>query len=78
MSHLQACGFCSKYVDGGCTIYTDTDWVDRRGGCGMFPHRDFPATTTSKRAGQQKQSRKRDDRKYHSKNDGRRKYKFNI
>jgi hypothetical protein len=84
MDHLQACGYCDKFVDGGCSIFVETDWVNRMGGCGMFPYRDLSHGHTyvdgkvygPGRTGQQKQ--KHEDRKYHSKNDGKRKYKFVI
>jgi hypothetical protein len=86
MNHLQACGYCDKYVDGGCSVFTEVDWVDRRGGCGMFPYREIPRSrgeyvsgrivSGKNRPGQQKQ--KKDDRKYHSKNDGKRKYTFKF
>jgi hypothetical protein len=76
------------YIIPGCTIYNNAtlDWVNRRGGCPGFPYRDIPRSrgeyldgrivAGNHRPGQQKQ--KKDDRKYHSKNDGKRKYKFNI
>ena len=84
MNHLQACPECPKYSEdflaGGCTIYDDVSWVNRRGGCGMFPSRELlpgmsyldGKITRKGRSGQQKQ--KHEDRKYHSKND--RKTKF--
>ena len=75
MNHLQACPHCKDFSDTGCTVYPDTSWVNRRGGCPNFPLRDLPETM-KKRVGQQKQ--KFEDRKYHSKNDGKRKYKYNI
>lgn len=72
LDHLQACTHCPK--DGGgyseCTIYTDTSWVNRIGGCAMLPERDMPISHG--RVGQQKQ--KHQDRSYTSKND--RKSKF--
>ena len=84
--HLQACPYCDKHIDGGCTIFTDVSWVERLGGCPAFPYREVPRSrgeymdgkiiSGNQRPGQQKQ--KHDDRKYHSKNDGKRKYKFNI
>jgi hypothetical protein len=67
----------------GCTIYSNAtlDWVNRRGGCPHFPYRQIPRSrgeyldgeiVSGGRVGQQKQSV--NDRKYHSKNDGKRKY----
>ncbi len=83
MDHLEACGHCPKYGDivvrvfvdtvhKGCTAYTDTSWVNRRGGCPMFPLRDIPETM-KKRVGQQKQ--KHQDRSYSGKNDRRGKFR---
>ena len=62
----------------GCTIYEDTSWVNRMGGCPFFPMRDMTGAPSlrKERAGQQKQ--KHQDRTYHSKNDGKRKYKFKV
>jgi hypothetical protein len=79
MNHLQACGHCPKYEHGdgtqkshtGCEVYADVAWVNRIGGCGMFPERDMPES--HKRVGQQKQ--KHSDRSYHSKNDSRGKFR---
>ena len=77
MDHLEACGHCPKYQAWGhrgivsCTVYTDVSWVNRRGGCGMFPHRDLPEAMR-KRVGQQKQ--KHSDRSYGSKNNNRMKF----
>jgi hypothetical protein len=83
LDHLIACTHCPKYLDYGagiwdCSVYTDLSWVNRRGGCPMFPERDMTGSPSLRkiRAGQQKQ--KHEDRKYHSKNDGKRKYKFNL
>ena len=89
MDHLQACMYCPKSdmtCDGEvhCTIYANRSWVNRVGGCGMFPFRELPPGLSyidgriagRGRIGQQKQ--KHEDRKYHSKNDGKRKYKYNI
>jgi hypothetical protein len=81
MDHLEACGHCPKYlerVDDGtfkCTVYDDTEWVNRLGGCPSFPLRDLPETLggMQRRVGQQKQ--KHSDRSYSSKNDGRRKFR---
>jgi len=80
MDHLQACPYCHKYdaqMD-HCTVFNYTGWVNRRGGCGLFPERDMTGSPSQRkqRAGQQKQ--KHQDRSYHSKNDGKRKYKYNI
>jgi len=72
IDHLQACGHCPKYDGEKCLVYYRLDWVNRRGGCPMFPHRDLPEGRR-KRMGQQKQ--KHQDRAYGSKNDGRRKFK---
>lgn len=70
LNHTQVCPYCDKYAHNwlapGCSIYKDTSWVDRRGGCPYFPHRDTPHKKTK----QPKYS----DRKYDSKND--RKGKF--
>jgi hypothetical protein len=88
LDHLQACSYCpksnpetreSRAVE--CTVYEVTTWVNRRGGCPMFPYRDLPPSLTyidgvihgRGRVGQQKQ--KHEDRKYKSKNDGRLKYR---
>jgi hypothetical protein len=79
MRHTDACGHCPKYED-GCTVYENTEWVNRIGGCGHYPYRDLPTYLSyvdgvivgRGRVGQQKQ--KYEDRKYRSKNDGRRKY----
>ncbi len=74
LDHLQACPYCPKYngaLRPPCSIHSDTTWVNRRGGCGMFPHRDLPEGM-KRRVGQQKQ--KHQDRSYTSKND--RKAKF--
>jgi hypothetical protein len=77
LNHKAACSYCHKFarndIDGeiGCTIYDDTTWVNRRGGCPNFPLRDLPEAM-KKRVGQQKQ--KHSDPSYHSKND--RKSKF--
>ena len=88
MNHLRACEYCPRYgeieevaCDGevykipGCTIYSNAtlDWVNRIGGCPMFPLRDLPPhygmeyldgkiVRGSHRPGQQKQ--KKADRKY--------------
>jgi hypothetical protein len=82
MDHLQACGHCPyiipdfvESVNTACTVYTDLSWVNRRGGCPMFPERDLPEAM-KKRVGQQKQ--KHNDKSYHSKNDGKRKYKYEV
>lgn len=83
MDHEQACPYCPKYSEqGGCELYTDTSWVNRHGGCGLFPYRELPARSGLSyldgkimgkgRVGQQKQAHK--DRSYHSKNDRRGKY----
>ncbi|MHA2068769.1 MAG: hypothetical protein ACXABY_30765, partial [Candidatus Thorarchaeota archaeon] len=67
----------------GCGIYGggDLSWINRRGGCPHFPYRQIPRSrgeyldgeiVSGGRVGQQKQSV--NDRKYHSKNDGKRKY----
>ncbi len=77
MDHLQACGHCSKYLtykvmEGVCSTYMDTSWVNRRGGCPMFPLRDLPEAI-KKRVGQQKQ--KHQDRAYSGKNDRRGKFR---
>jgi hypothetical protein len=67
MNHLEACGHCPKETwYGTCVTYPDRSWVNRRGGCGMFPERDLPEAM-KKRVGQQKQ--KHSDRSYSSKND---------
>jgi hypothetical protein len=80
LNHLEACYLCPKYVTlrmgarvsmTGCSAYGDTSWVNRRGGCGMFPERDMPPAFA--RMGQQKQKHK--DRKYEGKNDRRGKYR---
>ncbi len=72
MNHEMACPYCPKY-DGGCTIYRDISWVNRRGGCPSFPFReltrlmeyvDGEIVTGKNRPGQQKQ--KKADRKYDS------------
>jgi len=90
MDHLQACPHCPNFatfgIAIGCSIYKNTSWINRRGGCPAFPFRDIPRSrgeyvdgkivSGNRRPGQQKQ--KTDDRKYHSKNDGKRKYKFDI
>jgi len=77
LDHLQACGYCphiipdfKESVNTACTKYTDLSWVNRRGGCPMFPERELPVGRG--RVGQQKQ--KHQDKSYHSKNDGKRKY----
>ena len=70
MNHEQACGHCHKYIDDQCSIYLDTSWVNRRGGCSMLPEREMPPN--HKRVGQQKQ--KHSDRSYGSKNSRRDKY----
>jgi hypothetical protein len=79
-NHLQACPYCPKYRVGrdGCTVYADTSWVNRRGGCPEYPGRDLTGLhgLHKVRAGQQKQ--KHEDKKYRSKNDGKRKYKLNV
>jgi hypothetical protein len=72
MKHLEACGHCPNETwYGTCVKYFDRSWVNRRGGCGMFPLRDLPEGI-KKRVGQQKQ--KHYDRSYSSKNSGRMKY----
>jgi hypothetical protein len=72
MDHLAACGHCPKETwYGTCLLYLDRSWVNRIGGCGMFPERDMPES--HKRVGQQKQ--KHYDRPYHSKNDSRGKFR---
>jgi hypothetical protein len=66
MDHLRACPHCPKYKDpGGCHIYGDITWVNRRGGCPGFPYREIPRSrgeyvngeivSGSQRPGQQKQ-----------------------
>ena len=65
----------------GCTIYEDTSWINRRGGCPMFPYRAVPKSRgeyvdgviiSGKRVGQQHQ--KRHDRKYENRK-SKRKYR---
>ena len=83
MDHLQACVHCSKYGGkyGQCLDYTDTAWVNRLGGCGAFPYRELPTGMSyvdgkiqgRGRVGQQKQAH--NDRKYHSKNDAKAKFR---
>lgn len=70
LNHLEACPYCPKF-SGRCTIYEDTSWVNRRGGCSMLPERDMPQSYG--RVGQQKQ--KHQDRSYTSKNEGKAKYR---
>jgi hypothetical protein len=78
MNHLQACGHCPKYLrfpaygEPGCSAYADTTFVNRLGGCPLFPERDLPEAMI-KRAGQQKQ--RHSDRNYSSKNDRRGKFR---
>jgi len=81
MNHLEACGHCPKETwYGTCVLFFDRSWVNRRGGCGMFPYRELPQGMSyidgkiagRGRIGQQKQAHS--DRKYHSKNDGKRKF----
>lgn len=84
MNHLQACVYCPKWTKEGCTVYPERYLFDRvqLHGCPVYPYRDIPRSrgeyvdgvivSGSQRPGQQKQ--KNQDRKYHSKNDGKRKY----
>lgn len=72
LNHLEACPYCPKYGNEGCTIYANVAWVNRRGGCDMIPDRGESPLKVKKRAGQQKQ--KHSDRSYASKNDGKRKF----
>lgn len=75
LDHLQACPYCPKYnaaLRPPCSIHNDISWVNRHGGCGMFPDRGESDLNVKKRAGQQKQ--KHQDRSYTSKNDGRPKF----
>lgn len=77
MDHLQACPYCPKYIAyhhlGVCSVYADTSWVNRRGGCPLFPQRDMTGSNlqAKKRVGQQKQ--KFSDRSYNN-SKSRRKY----
>lgn len=75
LDHTQACPYCPKYIKeaDNCKMYPyefEVSWINRRGGCPYFPERDMPAWKG--RVGQQKQ--KHNDRTYHSKNDGKRRY----
>ncbi len=83
LDHLQACPYCPKYngaLRPPCSIYNDISWVNRIGGCGMYPSVELPSglsyydgkITRKGRSGQQKQAHR--DRSYTSKND--RKAKF--
>lgn len=89
LNHLQACGHCPKYDHGdgttkthtGCSIYADVTWVNRIGGCPVFPYRAVPKSRgeyvdgviiSGKRVGQQHQ--KRLDRKYENRK-SKRKYR---
>jgi hypothetical protein len=85
--HLQACGHCPHHNDSflevWCTKFSNLSWVNRIGGCGMFPYRDLPAQSGLSyldgkilgrgRIGQQKQ--KHNDKSYHSKNNSKSKYR---
>jgi hypothetical protein len=77
MNHEQACGHCPKYIrkdlegEMKCSIYTDTTWVNRVGGCAMLPERDMPVKMG--RVGQQKQ--KHNDKSYGSKNNSKNKFR---
>ncbi len=82
MNHIEACGHCSKETwYGTCVLYFDRSWVNRRGGCGMFPYRELPTSMSyvdgkivgRGRQGQQKQAHK--DRDYRGKNDRRGKFR---
>jgi hypothetical protein len=74
LNHLMACTHCPKYSE-GCTIYNDTSWVNRIGGCPSFPFREIPRVageyvdgkivSGNMRPGQQKQ--KKADRSYDNK-----------
>jgi hypothetical protein len=88
LNHLEACPYCPKYKQWTsreteykeCSIYIDRTWVNRRGGCGMYPSVELPDGFTyfdgkivrKGRTGQQKQAHR--DRSYTSKNDGRPKF----
>ena len=86
MDHTEACEYCDKWNGAHCRVYMNMRLI-RKYGCGHFPYRslgkhgareyvDGEIVSGKNRPGQQKQIK--DDRKYHSKNDGKRKYKFNI
>lgn len=84
LNHLQACEHCDRHEDSGCTVYTDTSWVNRQGGCPMFPSRELPKgwsyqgnkviSPENKRVGQQrgKRGKKQKEVHYHNKNKNKR------
>lgn len=68
MDHLQACQVCKFFnEDWTCSVYRDTDWVNRRGGCPMLSYREVPRAygvyvdgvivKGNQRPGQQKQKK---------------------
>jgi hypothetical protein len=79
LDHLMACTHCPKFsqfgIAIGCMVYKDVSWVNRRGGCPMFPERDMTGSPSlrKQRAGQQKQ--KHQDRTYKSKWERKGKYR---
>ena len=87
MDHLQACGHCPKYdptETSQCAAYLNMRLISLYG-CPIFPYRELSGgrayvdgeiKTGKARSGQQKQ--KKSDPKYHSKNDGKRKYKYEL
>lgn len=67
--HIQACEYCPKYNQetGECPVYSDLSWINRRGGCPMYPYRKLPTGMSYNhkgeivgvgRIGQQKQKKR--------------------